>query len=189
MANVDPNAVMRRLRVRPMLLLSLGALACGGNSTGPDDQDDQDGPARSVSGTVTLSAAFASQAVVLGEIPDNTSANSGDTVTVIIAGTTIGNTITLAGGATSRAYDYQLPDDPATFGDLIAYIDLDGNGIPDPSTEPVRVAVKQIEGVDRIVDAWSWASFGNNPREYMVSVASSLWSIDLIGTTGFNFTF
>ena len=178
----------RCLSVRPMLLLLIAALACGGDSTGPDQQDQQDGPARSVSGTVTLSAALASQAVVLGEIPGNTSARSGDTVTVIIPGTTIGSTITLAGGATSRTYEYQLPDDPATFGDLIAFIDLDGDGIPEPSTEPVRVAVKQIEGIDRVVDSWS---FGGNPREYIVgnSAASFLWSIDLIGTTGFNFSF
>ena len=176
----------RSVGISSMLLVCFAVVACE-DSTGPTQAG---GPSRSVSGRVIVHPTLAAGVVLLAEL-DGDITSTEDVVTLISSGAISSTPLTLAAGSTSRTYVYQLPEDPRGFGGLVAFMDLDRNGILDPSREPVRLALKQIDGVRRAISTWTWTRDGDNHREYAVGYVGTheRWSIDLIETNGFDFNF
>lgn len=168
----------------PVAILVL--VACG-ESTGPGD------PPREISGTITVPAAMQAAPVVVGHMDLLfVLTGSEDTITNIGQISPVpDDPITVAGGATSRSYTYTLPTDPRTFGELMAFVDLDGDGSLDLPDEPARFPRKAIDGVEKVIASWGWFQFGDDPStaDYLVFDGETNVGLSIVGASGFNFEF
>lgn len=182
---------MRRYAIVLALLATGSSLAsCSKSATEPPES--QETP-RVISGTVTLPSDTASYPVLIGDLYLSLQW-SGATITDIDGTSpfTVSSIVSAPGGSTSRTYTYTLPNDPSNFGQLIAWVDQNENGLLDFPGEPARLPVKMIEGEERPIVFWGWINVGESPREADYLVSDGLgnnWGLLIVGATGFNFNF
>lgn len=97
--------------------------------------------------------------------------------------------VTVLPGVTGD-YSIEFPDNPEDMGELIAWVDTDGEGDFDLGTESGYFPVKNIDGTERTILGFGYIAFGGDIY-YLVSYQDDEGSqndgFDIIGTTGYDF--
>lgn len=163
----------------PCLIFLL--ISCG------DSEDEAPAFVRTVSGTVSNTTsvkvgAFSSDYWFTSSSPDDVVAGGE------LAGSYVPLVVVIPG--VDGSYSIDLPESPDEMGELIAWIDNDGNGDFDLGTEAGYFARKAINSVERTIVGFGWIIYGGT-RYYLVSYddgeVMNNDGFDIIGNGGFNF--